>query len=418
MWPSQFYCPRVSFVYIYPQHCRQRDLDRIVYYFALFARVFIAIMATDNITGSRSDFWMQPFWQDSAVVLRPSPRLYNKQMRSSFRELGNTSSLPSLSLNPSFISVTACISSVSAVNTYGAKLRDFAFRTSRTPTEYLNVNSWVESLSVNQDDYAKNSTWQRLFRKSRGFRPTQQMDSTSHLDAVSIKMDESTDSLSSSVEEHPDSEPAQRSPVECVKVYILTLFDNFSVGPFCATATFFIFCLYVNSVAQVFTEKRATTGPKQPILDLGFDWFISLQGQREYADLFVVGACVASFARFMPTYIRWAFLRRFLFFYGVWVLKWVSDSVRIFALLESRDDYFDNFTEPLRGLWYRRAWLSVLRSVAYNGRQTSHLLWYAVFWTHSESYGLCPLLALLFEEGAAFLFLKTQSDFESSRLVY
>lgn len=133
----------------------------------------------------------------------------------------------------------------------------------------------------------------------------------------SINMDE-TDSLSHSWEElHANHDASRQPPLVCLKGYILSLFDNFSMGPFFATATFFIVCLYVNSVAQVFTENRVADHPKeQPILDLGFDWFVDMNGQREYADLFVVGACVASFVRFMPTYIRWAFLRRFLFFYG------------------------------------------------------------------------------------------------------
>lgn len=128
------------------------------------------------------------------------------------------------------------------------------------------------------------------------------------------------DSYSISVSDS-DSEPTSTDgqvSIGCLKNYFYTLFDKFSAGPFFATSAFFLVCLYTNSVAQVFTEKRVASHPKEmPILDLGFDVLPSLQGQREYADLFVVGACVASFVRFMPTFIRWAFLRRFLFFYGM-----------------------------------------------------------------------------------------------------
>jgi hypothetical protein len=139
----------------------------------------------------------------------------------------------------------------------------------------------------------------------------------------------------SSMESHSESDrdvpaPVYKTPLERIKGYLFSLFDNFSPGPFFATVAFFLVCLYVNSVVQVFTEKRAdptkypTEGQDfnnttQPIAlsDLGFDVFPYLKGRRELADLFVVIACVLSFVRFMPTYIRWAFLRRFLFFYGI-----------------------------------------------------------------------------------------------------
>eukprot|EP01127_Copromyxa_protea_P004434 TRINITY_DN14296_c0_g1_i1.p1 TRINITY_DN14296_c0_g1~~TRINITY_DN14296_c0_g1_i1.p1 ORF type:complete len:330 (+),score=36.79 TRINITY_DN14296_c0_g1_i1:67-1056(+) len=110
------------------------------------------------------------------------------------------------------------------------------------------------------------------------------------------------------------------SPFGCLKAYVLGVFNHFSVGPFFATVGFFLVCLYTNSVMQVFTEKRALANPREPIMDLGFDILHPLPGQREYADLFVVFYCVASFVRFMPTYMRWTFLRRFLFFYGALLL--------------------------------------------------------------------------------------------------